>query len=62
METAADALVRVFQLYTVNTSAQIDAESLPMIFTKLIKLKNVYTENYPACTFLIALRTSWFSS
>ena len=38
------------------------AESLPMIFTKLIKLKNVYTENYPACTFLIALRTSWFSS
>ena len=34
METAADALVRVFQLYTVNTSAQIDAESLPMIFTK----------------------------
>jgi hypothetical protein len=27
METAADALVRVFQLYTVNTSAQIDAES-----------------------------------
>jgi len=62
METAADALVRVFQLYAVNTSAQIDAESLPMIFTKLIKLKNVYTENYPACTFLIALRTSWFSS
>jgi len=38
------------------------SESLPMIFTKLIKLKNVYTENYPACTFLIALRTSWFSS
>ncbi len=38
------------------------AASLPMIFTKLIKLKNVYTENYPACTFLIALRTSWFSS
>ena len=37
-------------------------ESLPMIFTKLIKLKNVYTENYPACAFLIALRTSWFSS
>jgi hypothetical protein len=27
METAADALVRVFQLYAVNTSAQIDAES-----------------------------------
>ena len=27
METATDALVRVFQLYTVNTSAQIDAES-----------------------------------
>ncbi len=26
METAADALVRVFQLYAVNTSAQIDAE------------------------------------
>ena len=27
METAADALVRVFQLYAVNTSAQIDTES-----------------------------------
>ena len=27
METAADALVRVSQLYAVNTSAQIDAES-----------------------------------
>ena len=27
METAADALVKVFQLYAVNTSAQIDTES-----------------------------------
>ena len=27
METAADALVSVFQLYAVNTNAQIDAES-----------------------------------
>ena len=27
METAADALVKVFQLYAVNTNAQIDAES-----------------------------------
>ena len=45
-----------------NQACLSSAESLPMIFTKLIKLKNVYTENYPACTFLIALRTSWFSS
>jgi hypothetical protein len=38
------------------------AESLPMIFTKFIKLKILYIENYVDCDFLNVLRASWFSS
>ena len=37
-------------------------ESLPMIFTKFIKLKILYIENYVDCDFLNVLRASWFSS
>ena len=38
------------------------AESLPMIFTKFIKLKILYIENYVDFDFLNVLRASWFSS
>jgi len=45
--------------YKINL---VIAESLPMIFTKFIKLKILYIENYVDCDFLNVLRASWFSS